>query len=103
MNLCVYPYQGSPWKSLENAVGNLKKEPSVEELLRQQIQKQEYFDDGGTSGKPPGGGGGGGGGGGDGFGFGEAEDGGLSGMWKEFSQVMLATMGFVFVVILISR
>ncbi|KAL1555861.1 hypothetical protein AAHA92_11552 [Salvia divinorum] len=92
--------EGSPWKAIENAVGNFKKEPSVEDLLRQQIQKQEYYDDGGSSGKPPGGGDGGGGGGGGRFGgFGEAEDGGLAGMWDEFSQVILATMGFIFLYI----
>ncbi|XP_042010161.1 uncharacterized protein LOC121758819 [Salvia splendens] len=90
--------EGSPWKAIENAVGNLKKEPSVEELLRQQIQKNEFYDDGGSSGKPPGGGDGGGGGGG---GFSEAEDGGLAGMWDEFSQVILATMGFIFLYIYI--
>ena len=84
-------------------MGNLKKEPSVEELLRQQIQKNEFYDDGGSSGKPPGGGDGGGGFGGGFGGFGEAEDGGLAGMWDEFSQVILATMGFIFLVILISQ
>ncbi|KAH6790223.1 hypothetical protein C2S51_005229 [Perilla frutescens var. frutescens] len=87
--------EGSPWKAIENAMGNFKKEESVESLLRQQIQKQEYFDDGGTTGKPPGGGGGGG------DGFGEAEDGNLSGMWDEFGQVILATVGFVFLYIYI--
>ncbi|XP_047947784.1 uncharacterized protein LOC125193892 [Salvia hispanica] len=93
--------EGSPWKAIENAVGNLKKEPSVEELLRQQIQKNEFYDDGGSSGKPPGGGDGGGGFGGGFGGFGEAEDGGLAGMWDEFSQVILATMGFIFLYIYI--
>lgn len=88
--------EGSPWKAIENAMGNFKKDQSIEDVLKQQIQKQEYFDDGGTPGKPPGGGGGGGGGG-----FGEAEDGGLSEMWDEFTQVMLATLAFVFLYIYI--
>lgn len=90
-------YQGTPWKALENAMGNFKKDQSIEDVLKQQIQKQEYFDDGGTPGKPPGRGGGGGGGG-----FGEADDEGFSEMWDEFTQVMLATLGFVFLVYLSS-
>lgn len=87
--------EGSPWKALEKAMGNFKKEQSVEDLLKQQIQKQEYYDDGGNTGKPPGGRGGGG------DGFGEAEDGDLSGVWNEFSEVILATLGFVFLYIYI--
>ncbi|CAA2938146.1 Hypothetical predicted protein [Olea europaea subsp. europaea] len=35
--------EASPWKALEKAMGNLKKEQSVEDVLKQQIQKQEYF------------------------------------------------------------
>lgn len=92
-NSLVNLYQGSPWKALENAVGNFKKDQSIEDLLRQQIQKQEYYDGGGSSGKPPGGGSGG-------DGSGESEDEGLSGMWDEFVQVILATMGFIFLVLL---
>ncbi|CAI9783371.1 unnamed protein product [Fraxinus pennsylvanica] len=85
--------EASPWKALEKAMGNLKKEQSVEDVLKQQIQKQEYFDDGGNGGKPPGGGGG--------DGFGESEDESLSGMLDEFMQVILATIGFVFLYIYI--
>ncbi|KAL0305507.1 UNVERIFIED_CONTAM: hypothetical protein Sradi_5968000 [Sesamum radiatum] len=46
----------SPWKALEKAVGNFKKDTSIEDVLRQQIEKQEYYDDGGNDGKRPGGG-----------------------------------------------
>ncbi|KAG8385299.1 hypothetical protein BUALT_Bualt03G0027500 [Buddleja alternifolia] len=87
--------EASPWDALGKAMGNFKKDPSIEDVLKQQIQKQEYYDDGGSGGKPPGGGGLGGGG------FGEAEDESLSGMWNEFSQVILATFGFVFLYIYI--
>lgn len=87
-------YQGSPWKALENAMGNFKKDQSIEDVLKQQIQKQEYYGDGDPPGKPPGGGGGGGGG------FGEAEDEGFSEMLDEFTQVILATLGFIFLVYL---
>ncbi|KAL8468469.1 hypothetical protein ACS0TY_031618 [Phlomoides rotata] len=86
--------EGSPWKALENVMGNFKKDKSIEDVLKQQIQKQEYYEDGGPPGKPPGGGDGGGG-------FGEAEDGDLSEMWDEFAQVILATLGFIFVYIYI--
>ncbi|KAL3851474.1 hypothetical protein ACJIZ3_013356 [Penstemon smallii] len=88
--------EGSPWKALEKVMGNFKKSPSVEDLLKQQIQKQEYYDGGDGGGD---GGGGGGAGGGDGFG--EAEDESLSGKWDEFVQVFLATLGFVFLYIYI--
>lgn len=71
-------------------MGNLKKEQSVEDVLKQQIQKQEYYDDGGNGGKTPGGGG---------EGFGESEDESLSGMLDELVQVILATIGFVFLVL----
>ncbi|RVW34267.1 hypothetical protein CK203_092989 [Vitis vinifera] len=40
--------EASPWKALEKAMGNFKKESSVEDVLRKQIEKQEYFDDGGS-------------------------------------------------------
>ncbi|XP_011096546.1 uncharacterized protein LOC105175701 [Sesamum indicum] len=85
----------SPWKALEKAVGNFKKDRSIEDVLRQQIEKQEYYDDGGNDGKRPGGGGG------DGDGDYESKDDDLSGMWDEFLQVSLATMAFIFVYIYI--
>ncbi|XP_073122387.1 uncharacterized protein [Henckelia pumila] len=81
--------EASPLKALGDAMRNLKKDQSIEDVLRQQIQKQEYFDGGG--GKPPRGGGG----------SGEADEGGLSGMWDEFAQVILATFGFIFLYIYI--
>lgn len=75
---------------------NLKKDQSIEDVLKQQIQKREYYDDAG--GKPPRGGGGGG----SGDGFGEADEEGLSGIWDEFVQVILATFGIIFLVLSLS-
>ncbi|XP_054812799.1 uncharacterized protein LOC129313582 [Prosopis cineraria] len=60
---------------------------SIEEVLRQQIEKEKY--DNGSSGvKPPRGGGGGGSGG--------SGDGGFAGKSNETLQVVLATIGFLF-------
>lgn len=74
-------------------MGNLGKGQSIEDVLRQQIQKQEFYDgDGGKS--PPRRGGGGGGGGGSG----ESEDEGISGIMDETVQVVLATIGFIVLV-----
>lgn len=81
----------SPWKSLEKAMGSFKKDNSIEDVLRQQIEKQEYFDDGDSGGIPPLGGGGGGG-----DGSGESEDEGFAGIFDEFLQVILGTIGFIF-------
>lgn len=72
-------------------MGNLKKEKSVEDLLKQQIKKQEWGDGGGDR---PGGGGGGGS-----DGFGGAEDEGIPGILDELRQIVLATMSFIFLVI----
>ncbi|KAH0683134.1 hypothetical protein KY290_021723 [Solanum tuberosum] len=71
-------------------MGNLKKEKSVEDLLKQQIEKQEYFDGGDGGGDRPGGGGGGGD-----DASGGAEDEGIPGILDELGQVVLATMGFI--------
>ncbi|KAJ8557311.1 hypothetical protein K7X08_002936 [Anisodus acutangulus] len=86
--------EASPWKALEKAMGNLKKERSVEDLLKQQIEKQEYYD-GGDGGDRPGGGGGGGS-----DGSGEPDE-GIPGILDELGQVVLATMGFIFLYIYI--
>lgn len=73
-------------------MGSFRKEQSIEDVLRQQIEKQEFYDDGSTGGKPPRQGGGGGGD------SGGVEDDGLSGILDETLQVVLATLGFIFLV-----
>ncbi|CAN4115199.1 unnamed protein product [Withania somnifera] len=88
--------EASPWKALEKAMGNLKKEKSVEDLLKQQIEKQEYYEGGDGGGDRPGGGGGGGS---DSSGGGEDE--GIPGILDELGQVVLATMGFILLYIYI--
>ncbi|GAV86343.1 hypothetical protein CFOL_v3_29774 [Cephalotus follicularis] len=88
---------GSPWKALEKTLGNFKGQ-SIEDVLRQQIEKQE-FSDGGSGENPPRGGGGGGGEGGDGSGGSENE--GLADIINEVLQVVLATVGFIFLYIFI--
>lgn len=94
--------QGSPWKSLEKAMSNLRKESSVEDLLREQIQKQEFYD-GGSGGENTGGGGDSGSGGDDGSSPGESDDDmSLLGRIDEFFQVILAFTGFVIAVISLS-
>ncbi|XAR74017.1 hypothetical protein NMG60_11008169 [Bertholletia excelsa] len=91
--------KGSPWSALEKAMGNLNKKQSIEDVLKEQMAKQEYYDEEGSSGgDPPGGRGRGGGGGG---GAGESEDEGFSGIMDEALQVTLATLGFVFLYIYI--
>uniref|UniRef100_A0A5B7BI06 Uncharacterized protein n=1 Tax=Davidia involucrata TaxID=16924 RepID=A0A5B7BI06_DAVIN len=79
--------EASPWKSLEKAMGSLKKEQSIEDLLRKQIEKQEYYDDGGSGGNRSGG---------DGGDSGGSEDEGVDGILDELLQVILATVGFIF-------
>ena len=69
---------------------------SVEDVLRQQIEKKEYVDDGGKGRKPPPGGGSGNGG----DGSGGSEDEGLAGILDETVQVILATIGFIFLVLI---
>ena len=65
---------------------------SIEDMLRQQIEKREFYD-GGSEKNPPSGGGGG-------DGSGESEDEGLVGIIDETMQVILATIGFIFLVII---
>ncbi|XP_068635534.1 uncharacterized protein [Aristolochia californica] len=83
------------WKSLEKAMGGLKQDLTVQDVLREQIQSAEFGDDGGYGDVP----GGGGRGGGDGPG----EDEGLAGIFDELLQVVLAIIGFIFVYIYIIR
>lgn len=66
---------------------------SIEDVLRKQIQKGEYFDNGGSGAKPPGSDGGGGGDGGSGSpdGTGGSEDESFLGIQDETLQVILAT------------
>ena len=64
-----------------------KKEPSVQDLLKQQVQEQEFG--GGDGGDIPRG---------DGDGDGDSEDEGFAGIWDEVVQVFLATVAFIFVV-----
>lgn len=94
--------EGSPWKSLEKAMGNLKKERSIEDVLRQQIEKKEFYEDkdGGTRGGGGSSGSGGGGGGGADR-SGGSEDEGFAGIIDETLQVILATLGFIFLYVYI--
>ncbi|KAL9226473.1 hypothetical protein vseg_002282 [Gypsophila vaccaria] len=89
------------WNSLGKSIENFGKKPSVEELLRQQIEKQEYYDEGGGGGNRLGGKGGGGGRGGGGDGLGGSEEEGFSGALDETIQVILATLGFIFMYVYI--
>ncbi|KAH9608592.1 hypothetical protein KSS87_022199, partial [Heliosperma pusillum] len=87
------PFLEIPRKSIEN----YGKKPSVEDLLRQQIEKQEYYDEGGGDGNPPGGRGGGG----RGDGLGGPEEEGFAGILDETFQVILATLGIIFMYVYI--
>ncbi|KAF9591373.1 hypothetical protein IFM89_004058 [Coptis chinensis] len=85
--------EASPWKSLEQAMQGFRKERSVQDVLREQMQKKEFSDEfGGGGGKPPDSGRGGGS---DGSGGG-SEDEGMAGVLDEVVQVVLATLGFMF-------
>lgn len=83
-------------------MGNLKKESSIEDVLRQQIEKNEFYEDkdSGTRGGGSGGGGNSGGGGGGADPSGGSEDEGFAGIIDETLQVILATIGFIFLVII---
>ncbi|XP_071689895.1 uncharacterized protein [Rutidosis leptorrhynchoides] len=78
--------EGSPWKSLEKAMSSFKKEQSLEDVLRQQMEKGDYYD-----GDPPSGGGGGGGSGG----FGGTEDEGFAGILDDILQATLAILALI--------
>ncbi|XP_020229974.1 uncharacterized protein LOC109810817 isoform X2 [Cajanus cajan] len=92
--------ENSPWKSIEQAIGKFKGQ-SIEDVLRRQIEKGEYYDGGGSGVKPPGGGGNSGSGGGSPDGSGESEEESPAAMWEENLQVVLATLGFIFLYIYI--
>lgn len=78
---------------------NFKKDQSIEDVLRKQMESKEYYEDKSGGGKPPRGNGGGGGGGG-GDGSGGSEDEGVAGIVDETVQVILATLGFIVLVII---
>ncbi|CAI0396886.1 unnamed protein product [Linum tenue] len=87
--------EGSPLKSLGNAFGSFQGK-SVEDVLKEQMQKQEFYDGGGGGGgSPPRGGGGGGGA------SGGSQDDDLPGVLDETLQVVLATVGFILLYIYI--
>ncbi|KAL6227832.1 hypothetical protein ACLB2K_001788 [Fragaria x ananassa] len=92
-------------KALENATGNLKEELSIENVLRKQIEKKEFYKDktsvkrgGGNHGGIRGGGGNGGGGNGGSSG---SDGRGFGGIINETLQVILATIGVVFLYVYI--
>lgn len=82
----------SAWKALEKAMGGLKKELSVQDILREQMKEKEFS--GGGFGGPPGDNG-------DGSGGSEEDD--FASMLDELLQVVLATIGLVFVYIYMIR
>ncbi|CAN1146433.1 hypothetical protein LINPERPRIM_LOCUS6629 [Linum perenne] len=85
-------FGGSPLKSLGNAVGSFEGK-SLEDVLKEQMNNQE-FDEGGIGGLPPIDGSGGGDGGGDDP-QGPPDDEDLPGMLDETLQMVLASVGFV--------
>ncbi|OIW01992.1 hypothetical protein TanjilG_14023 [Lupinus angustifolius] len=92
--------ENSPLKSLEKAMEKFKG-PSIEDVLRQQINKGEYLEGGGSGAKPPGGDGGSGGGG-----DGPADPGGEeeetpAEIFDEYLQMIFGTLGFIFLYIYI--
>lgn len=72
-------------------MSGFREERSIQDVLRDQIRKGEYADEGGSGGGLGGSGGGGGG-------SGDSEDEGLDGLLDEIQQVVLATLAFIFLV-----
>ncbi|GER24585.1 glycine-rich family protein [Striga asiatica] len=95
--------EGSPWKAVEKDMGNFKKNQPIEEVLRQQIQEQDYYDDGDSGGNHPGGSGGNRPGGGGGGGFGEGEKRERRGFWDELGHSIMATVGLIIIYIFILK
>ncbi|MED6205679.1 hypothetical protein PIB30_019978 [Stylosanthes scabra] len=92
--------ESSPWKSLEKAMEKFKGQ-SVEDVLRQQLNKGEYYDSGDGGAKPPGGGGGGDGGGSLGGPDGPEDENSEEGTLEDTIEFILATFGFIFLYIYI--
>ncbi|KAG1331286.1 putative Autophagy-related protein 3 [Cocos nucifera] len=84
-------------ESLKKAMEGVKQEKSVQDMLKQQMQEWKFWG-GGDKGNPPRGGGGGGSSGSDGDGEGAPHDESSADTFDEIVQVVLATMGFIFVV-----
>ncbi|KAL5848384.1 hypothetical protein ACOSQ4_006397 [Xanthoceras sorbifolium] len=90
--------EGAAWKAFGKAMENFSKGQSIEDVLRQQMENKEYYVGGNGGKNPPRGGGGGNGGGRDGSG-----GSGDEGVMHETMQVILATIGFIFLYIYIIR
>lgn len=79
--------------SLKKAMGGLGKQPSIEEMLKKQMRDNEFAGEGGSGGPPRSGGDGSGG----------PEDGDFTSALDELLQVVMATLGFIFVYIMLIR